>query len=159
MHVYIHTHVQIFMHACLHTYLHANMCAHTCMPGYTQTYIHTNMNLHEQNMHTHLYMSAYIHACDRYVCLQSYVYVCILMYIQTQMSLYAHIHGCMHTYIYINETFSPRNIYNFRVKYLHSFQICMFPELYTYGNMEISYSANVVICTSLIDNCILLFFI
>ena len=59
------------------------------------------------------------------------------------MNVCACIYICMHTYIHISQTYQPRNIDNFRVKYLHSFQICLFPEFldfkncHTSGNMEI----------------------
>ena len=41
-----------------------------------------------------------------------------------------HVYICMSipAYRHISQTFQLRDIYNFRVKYLHNFQICMLPE-------------------------------
>ena len=46
---------------------------------------------------------------------------------------------CQQTYIHTSHAFQPRNIYYFRVRYLHNFQICIFPEfpyLWKYGKSD-----------------------
>ena len=40
----------------------------------------------------------------------------------------------MHTYMH---TCQPRNTYNFRVKYLHNFQVCVLPESVDFQNFHI----------------------
>ena len=98
----------------------------------------------------HICMTAFIHICictDSWMCEHALIHTCAYLssYIYTYICPYtqwesckpnAHIHtgthvclqGCFHTYIQTH-MFQPRKIHNFRAKYFHSFQICIFPVL------------------------------
>ena len=145
-----HANLHAYTHACLamHKHKYIDSYIHTYIHTYTFTFMHVCLCINIY-MHT-TYMHVYIHTC-RYACIHTYswmcvqgthVYICsyINTYIQTQICMYVHTymegHVCLihtdrqafmftdiHVYIQIY-TFQPRNMN--RVKYFHTFQICIF---------------------------------
>ena len=91
IHVYIHTHIDIYTNKqkCLHTYIHA--CIHTYKHTYIYTYIHT-------------YIHAYIH---------TYIHTCIHTYTHTYMHTYVHTY--IHTYMRIDPNI-PSTTHNTNMK-------------------------------------------
>ena len=85
----------------IHIYIRYG-CIHPCMYGYIYTCTDTNCCIHA-------YIQRYVHAYNIYVCAFRPWYL------------------LKHEYIILSHTFQPRNMYDFRVKNLHSFQICIYP--------------------------------
>ena len=114
-----------FMNVCLHT-SRSKCIQHTHMPAFIHTYIHTNIKvLKDVCTCTYICMHAYIHVyMESYICIwQTYRH--ILMFADK------------HAYIQVKHFSSERYI-NFRVTYLHNFNICMFSEFIVFQNYHTS---------------------
>ena len=119
MHVCLHTNISTCMqHLCLSTFI--DICKHTCI----YTYRHMDVCVCKQT-----YMYEYIHRQlhrDAYIQTYTYGYSCMhTTNIQTDTDVC--LQTCMCTYSHVTHIFQPRNLYNFRVKCIHSFQSCIFP--------------------------------
>ena len=100
------------MHAQIHTCLYRYSCTSVCI--YTNISIQTSAFTYAwlaTHMHTYIYtytfmhvcyIQMYLHAYNIYVCLQSYIYVCIHILLDACICT-QYIPVCIHTYLHMSQ--------------------------------------------------------
>ena len=116
VHTYMCTYTDI-MHVCLYTHTHLpvtmHVYTHICLATHINTCIHTFILTNIRHSHIHEWIHTCIHTYIPGDSCMLYTHIQTHSYFPTNIHVYIH-------------TFQPRNIYNFRVKCLHNFQICIF---------------------------------
>ena len=104
----------------IHTYIHRHI--HACLPTYKHIHMYTYILTHRC-----LSMDPYLHT-----------YITYIHWDLCMPNLDTHV--CLHTCTAYIHIFQPRDIHNFRVKYIYSVHICIiaeFPDFKEYGNLII----------------------
>ena len=134
LHGYVHAHIYTY------TYIHTQMFIqlHPCLPSYNDIYMHT------KNAFVHIYIYRFMDIC---ACTHTYVHThihgdpCKLIWTPRQKLMFACTHACILT-MYVHKTYiqvkHSAKKPNFRLKYLHNFQICMFPKFLDFKNFHSS---------------------
>ena len=135
IHLCIHTNIHIYIkeiYVCLYTsilaYIHSCMCVQALIGTCVHTYMHS---YRLTGMHTDIHMHM-----DSHVCLINPYRETVMFSTNKLAYIHAYIHTCIHTYI--PQSLQPRNIHNFRVKYLNNFIICIFPVFSDFQNFHTS---------------------